>query len=203
MIEDIYAKRELCKVFTKDIPDSDTMMSIIQKTHRLVPSKQNLMPYKIHVLGPDCVNFKEELFKITSGTDSKVNTNFQVFAPYVLIFTCRLANPNPHVQRQIENGHQYKSCFPETYNSNSCVRKAYLEVGKWSTIFSGLCLEKSIDISYTKCFSFDKKDWTTLPFVKDNPIFVVSAGYHDKTQVMKIPGETKPDFDEVVCFEHE
>jgi len=211
MIEDVYKKRTKCSVFTDEIPDFDMVKNLMEKTHALVASKQNLMPYKIHVLGPDCKKYKEELYKLTvNAVDkkwTKTKANRQVFAPYVLIFTARLASPNISVQKKIEEGHSYQACFPETYLNSGALHTACIEVGMWSKIFTGLCLENNIDVGYTKCFrSWSKSNnvkWPTLPFVQDPPLFIMSVAYHDIRYRSFNPEEIKPDFDEVVCFEHE
>ena len=212
MIEDIYAKRQKVINYKKDGPSSELMHELIHKTYELVASKQNLMPYKIHVLGPDCKKYKEELYKLTTkAVDEKyfrTTANVQVFAPWVLIFTARLAEPNEFVYKCIhEEGHSYQPCFPETYLNSGPIRTTCIEIGMFAKIFTGLCLEQDIDISYTKCFrswpnnKVKDPEWAGLPFVNDPPLFVMVAGY--RQEHVHIPGETKPDFDEVVCFEHE
>ena len=211
MIEDIYAKRVRGNRYKKESPAPKLMRELIYKTHKLVASKQNLMPYRIHVLGPDCKKYKEELYKLTVKAVPKnffrTVANTQIFAPWVLIFTIRLATPNYFVKKSIEEGHSYQSCFPESYLKSGPVELACIEIGMWSKLFTGLCLEQDIDVSYTKCFRTwpNKKEkdceWSQLPFVVDPPLFIMTAGYHEHPS--HVIGETKPDFSDVVCFEHE
>jgi len=203
MIEEIYKKRRKVKRFLNEAPDHNLIVDLMQKTHSLVPSKQNLMPYKIHVLGPKCLKLKDELYHLTTTASSdeytQTKSNYQVYAPYVLIFTTRLAEPNEYVKRKIQEGHSYKSCFPETYLNTSVVNTACIEVGMWSKIFTGLCLENDIDVAYLKCFNSNSEKWS---FIDERPLFVIGVGY----KVNHAPftkGETKPDWNEVVCFEHE
>ena len=65
MLEDIYAKRGRSNRFKDESPAPELIHELIYKTYKLVASKQNLMPYRIHVLGPDCKKYKEELYKLT------------------------------------------------------------------------------------------------------------------------------------------
>ena len=205
MLEDIYAKRGRSNRYKDESPAPELIHELIYKTYKLVASKQNLMPYRIHVLGPDCKKYKEELYKLTTTAVPepffRTTKNTQVFAPWVLIFTARLADPNESVQKLIEKNHQYKCCFPETYLESGPLRTACIEIGMWSKLFTGLCLEQDMDVSYLKCFKSWSSDWSQLPFVVDPPLFVMAVGYHKNQK--HITGETKPDYSEVVCFEHE
>jgi len=201
MIEDVYKKRKKVRNFLNAAPDHDLIIDLMKKTHVLVPSKQNLMPYKIHVLGPDCVNLKDELYNLTTIAPdgfTPSRANYQVYAPYVFIFTTRLAEPNASVKISIDAGLQYKACFPETYLNSGALQTACLEIGMWSKIFTGLCLENNIDVSYLKCFPSQPDNWS---FINEIVLFAMSAGYRVKTNHHY--GETKPDWNDVVCFEHE
>ena len=65
MIEDILSKRQQTKGYHPlRIPDKKLAENLISKTFKLTASKQNLMPYKVHVLGPDKKELKKEFFKI-------------------------------------------------------------------------------------------------------------------------------------------
>lgn len=201
MIEDVYKKRKKVRKFFNHAPDHDLIVNLIKKTHSLVPSKQNLMPYKIHVLGPDCVKLKDELYNLTTiAADgfAPSRANYQVYAPYVFIFTTRLAEPNVAVKFSIDAGQRYKACFPETYRRSGPIQTACIEIGMWSKIFTGLCLENNIDVAYLKCFNNDHNKWS---FIDEEPLFALVAGYRVKTNHHY--GETKPDWNDVVCFEHE
>lgn len=202
MIEDVYKKRIKVRNFLDKCPDHNLIVDIMKKTHNLVASKQNLMPYKIHVLGPECVKLKQELYNLTIAaapdnfTPSKAN--YQVYAPYVFIFTTRLAEPNASVKISLSKGHALQACFPETYLSRRAVQTACLEIGMWSWHFTGLCLENDIDVAYLKCFNSDHNNWS---FIDEEPLFGIAAGYKLKDAYNRL--ETKPNWNDVVCFEHE
>ena len=177
---------------------------MIEKTHNLVASKQNLMPYKIHVLGPECVELKKELYVLTTSASSKehtqTTTNYQVYAPYVFVFTNRLVdNPNEKVENAISKGYPFHNCFPETYQNENSLQTACVEIGMWSKIFTGLCLENNIDVSYLKCFNDNPNDWS---FINEVPLFVMCAGYRQFSDSERHILETKPDLNDVVYFEN-
>ena len=59
-IEQLLDSRRQVRVFDDvKIPDYSVIQSLLDKTHKLVPSKQNLMPYKVIVLGPECKKEKQ------------------------------------------------------------------------------------------------------------------------------------------------
>ena len=206
MIEEVYKKRVKVRRFTDKVPDHNLIIDMMKKTHDLVASKQNLMPYKIHVLDPKCKIQKEELFKLTTQSVSNATKNIQVYAPYVLVFTSRLAEPNEFVEKKISEGHFYQACFPETYHNKVAINIACIEIGMWTKIFTGLCLEHDIDVSYLKCFDTNPDNWS---FINELPLFVASVGYcnwwSESARLDRYGhhtvGETKPNFNEVVCFE--
>ena len=114
-IEDIYDSRRQVKVFDEfRIPKKSLIKGLLDKTHTLVPSKQNLMPYRVHALGPSCYKQKQILFDLSKENDPDDHHNTQILAPYVLIYTLRLAKPNPAVLVRIDmDGHDYSMCDPE------------------------------------------------------------------------------------------
>ena len=65
-IENTLNKRKQIKLFdTENVPNKKLIISLIDKTFELVPSKQSLMPYKVHVLGPEFKDLKERFFNIS------------------------------------------------------------------------------------------------------------------------------------------
>jgi len=94
------------------------------------PSKNNFMPYKVHVLGPEFAKEKEEMYWLCLGNETKANGNSIAdreqlrqyeqthdlpfydnirSAEYVLIFTQRVDTmPNQFQQRLIDKGYVYE-----------------------------------------------------------------------------------------------
>ena len=53
-IEEIYKTRWQVRQYDEaNIPDKDLIKSLVNKTFELSPSKQNLLPFRVHVLGPE------------------------------------------------------------------------------------------------------------------------------------------------------
>lgn len=201
MIEDIFSLRTQTRIFKEDdYPEEVLVRSMIEKTFNIVPSKQNLIPYMIYVLGPNHTEYKNKLYKIVCNSGGGGNYgNKNIFAPYVLLFTARLCFPNKFVfkKMQKDNHNTFKVCDEKKYNRlNSDV---FLEIGMFSTILTGMCLEKNISVGYLKCFSPDKTDWNEIDFVNDPVIFSMQLGYK-KNEHKFTPGEDRPALDEVISF---
>lgn len=215
MLKEIFLKRVQTKYFDEQkIPDREIIYSVLKDTYNSIPSKQNLMPYHAYILGPECKKEKEILYKISTrsqDSDSSyttVKSNFQLFAPYVIIFTQRTPTPNEFVLDKIEKGHAYKILHSDNAFNPGVSSQSIIEIGMFASLLAGFCLEKNLAISFTKCFPIWYKNknndivrnimWNKLPFVKDPPHLIMSLGYY-KDHWNK-PGETKPDFNEVVSF---
>lgn len=198
-IEELYNKRTQVRYFDPKVyPDKETVDQLIHLAFDLVPSKQNLMPYTINVVGPDQSNkeTKDILYKLSQHCGEMANTN--CFAPYVIIFSSRLCIPNTSVSNAIDRGMPYESCDFHSYQNPSALRRANIEIGMFATILTGLCMEKDIQVSYLLCYPAEKEKWYPLEFLdKEVPLFVMTIGYesplHKRGRV-----EDKPMPDEVI-----
>ncbi len=57
-IEEIYKTRWQVRQYDEaNIPDKDLIKSLVSKTFELSPSKQNLLPFRVHVLGPEQLEY--------------------------------------------------------------------------------------------------------------------------------------------------
>ena len=198
MIEDVFASRTQTRIFSEfDYPEESLVRSMIEKTFNIVPSKQNLIPYMIHVLGPDQIEEKHKIYEIvvnSNGGNHYGNTN--MFAPYVLLFTTRLCFPNKFVFKKMhENNNTFIACDKEKYSKNNS--DVFLEIGMFSTILTGICLEKDISVGYLKCFSDDPNDWKDINFVDDPVVFSMQLGYKHGRHTFT-EGEDRPHIDEVI-----
>lgn len=146
-----------------EYPEEKTIKSFISESYKLTPSKQGLVPYKIHVFGPKNLKEKNALYKLTKNKDVEFQTtvNFQLFAPYVLLFTSRLcSNPNPHVLQAAAKGHLYYSCDPKLYQRERIV--PCVEIGMFCNNLTKTCLSNGLNIAYTACFP---------NFISSHPLF--------------------------------
>lgn len=209
-LEKIYESKKQIRVYDETkVPDKELVQKLITKTYSLTPSKQNLMPFKIFVLGPDCNQEKQELYNITTNTNAKVKHNRAVFAPYVLVFTHRLVDDmNEAVLSRSKKGHTQSVCNPEKFMDKGPFVQSSIEVGMYSSILSGLCLENKLEISYLKCFKSwyskdaDKGVWERLPFIKYTPLLLMSIGYRDEKRNWDLNHEKeyKPNVDNIINF---
>jgi hypothetical protein len=188
------------------------------------PSKNNFMPYKAHVLGPEFAKEKEEMYWLCLGNETKANGNIITdreqlkqyesscgtipnyhnirSAEYVLIFTQRVETmPNQLQQQLVDKGYVYEQMATDGPKKENARKNAYLEIGMFSTNFAGICLNNGIDISHTLCFPGDKKDWPQehFSFLDSHPMLIMTVG---KGKLRRLPGDQaidpKPDFDRIV-----
>ena len=187
------------------------------------PSKNNFMPYKVHVLGPEFAKEKEEMYWLCLGNETKANGNIITdreqlrqynqthdlpfydnirSAEYVLIFTQRVETmPNQLQQRLIDNGYVYEQMATDGSKKEGARKNAYLEIGMFSTNFAGICLNNGIDISYTLCFPGDLKDWPQdhFSFLDGHPMLIMTIGKGSRYRLASDQSmDPKPDFDCIV-----
>ncbi len=215
-VEKLLDTRRQVKSFDhKNIPSLAVIKSLLKKTWEQVPSKQHLMPYKVHVLGPDRKKEKEVLFNQSTiveeliqkekGTPEKLkypsNRCTHILAPYLLIFTPRLSKGSPTVRQRIKDGHEYIVCDPKRYKDD--VQINCIEIGMFATTLATFALEQKIDISYNKNFCHWPKWkylWKELPFVDEPPYLLMSLGYRRYKNIPRplIEDEYKEDIDEII-----
>mgnify|MGYP003624421039 CR=1 FL=1 len=191
------------------------------------PSKNNFMPYRVHVLGPEFVKEKEEIYWLCLGNETKANGNIIidrkklkqyeermypdnrhagyyniVTAPYVLIFTQRVENkPNKFQQHLVNKGYVYEQMATDGPKKQNASKNAYIEIGMFSTNFAGICLNNGIDISHTLCLPGDKKDWVQehFSFLDSHPMLIMTVGKGTKYRTTSQQSiDPRPDFDRIV-----
>ena len=220
MIENILKNRKHVREYdqTADIPES-LIDSLLQKTWAVTPSKNNFMPYTVHVLGPKHQMYKELVYMLAVSNENHMNSFNSIrdidntnpnyinilSCSYLLIFTMRLeTQPNLFQQKQIQNGIYYEATDPRKLNDMSDT--ASLEVGLFANTFSGMCLENNIDTSYTLCFKRELEYWRELPFVKRMPLLIVTVGKAKtyRQDIAKKEGwaqyDLRPNYERIVSF---
>jgi hypothetical protein len=219
MIYDTFKKRRAVIEFdtNADIPVS-IVHDLLQKAWEVTPSKNNFMPYTIHVLGPEHQHYKNSIYQKclanegrADGTDVakkyKKNQNQNPKIPfyrnivtcsYLLIFTLRLEDqPNPNQLAMMSRGCKFECTREETLGNAHTV--ASLETGMFSDVFGGLCVESGLDVSSILCFQKDLAAWTDIPFVTRTPILIMVVG---KANRYKHSGNNnkRPNYDRIVNF---
>ena len=176
----------------------------IKTAFKLTPSKQNLYPYTVYVLGPKNKQEKLDFYDIVCHQKGgPQNTNI-LSASYCLIFSLRLVtNPDPMILKRIKLGHPYEMCDPNQYHLGGI--DAALEIGMFAKIITTLCMAHGLDVAYTRCFppwEHNKDKWKKLDFIRDPVIFSMQFGnrYENEKAAFK-PNEEKekkPNTDEVI-----
>lgn len=188
MIE-LLKRRYQVKKYTDDIPDYELIKDLIEQTYDVVASHRNLVPYKIHVLGPDCEDEKQNILEETTHRIGG-GGNINILAPYNLIFTNRLVtNPNGYVKYLISKGHPYIATDVDRYKDNKDV---LIEIGMFSAILTSLCIEHNLGVSYQRCLL---SDWT---YEGEPVIFSMQTGYpaHERIELR----DFKPEISDVLNF---
>ena len=187
------------------IPSKELIHSLIETTFDVAPSKQNLFPFKIHIIGPKNNKDNHIVGKICALFKNGSVNQWQMEeaphpnhkAPWVLIFELRKCEPNDFI---IKHGEKYKdgekrfTQIDERFRGPTNSKLACVEVGMFLKILAGQCLENDLQISYIKSFpewswkgirnEYHKDtnkgsgiDWSALPYIKEMPIIVAQIGY--------------------------
>ena len=203
--------------------DSEFIINALKVAWSETPSKNNFMPYKVHVLGPEFAKEKEEIYWLCLGNETKANGNIITdreqlkqyeqthdlpfydnirSAEYVLIFTQRVEDkPNQYQQHLVNKGFVYEQMATDGPKKENARKNAYLEIGIFSTNFAGICLNNEIDISHTLCFPGDKKDWPQehFSFLDSHPMLIMTIGKGAIYRTANMQAiDPKPDFDRIV-----
>ena len=207
---------------TEKVPSKELVQDLLTRTLKIAPSKQNLYPFKIHAFGPDNEKEKRIVEKICClYTEGSVN-NFDLskarlkaigqdnnLPAWVLVFELRKCEPNTFIK---EYSQMYKGDSPyvtpddvqgtasrfgqiseKRFRESTNKALACIEVGMFTKILAGLCLENELAISYIKSFpewawkgqrnEYSKNknknglDWDALPQITEAPLLVVQIGY--------------------------
>ena len=215
-------RRHIHKFDTEKIPPKEQIDDLLYKAWKVTPSKNNFMPYNVHVLGPEKAAEKVLVWNKSVANHVKMedeavrdgyNTKAQGFAnpyyehvkynSYLLVFSSRVCDkPNPYYERQIKTGHFAEQLYPEWVER--IVDTAATEVGMFISNMTMYCMEEGIDVSYTSCFPRDIKKWTDVPYVKYRPLLFMSLGYADRYRYEdleergELQDDIKPELPEVI-----
>lgn len=177
---------------TVDIPES-LINSMLQRTWKVTPSKNNFMPYSVNVLGPSCYELKQKVFQkclkheltvddVRLMEQLKSRTRLALYrnilsCSYLFIFTQRVEDcPNDFQQYCMSQGRVYGQTNAK--HPDKARNTALIETGMFASTFAALCLENDIDVSFTLCFPTNLESWKDeeFSFIKQKPILMLSAG---------------------------
>lgn len=222
MTYDILKSRKYVLEYDKDAQISESLIEfLLQKAWSVTPSKNNFMPYTVHVVGPQQQNYKDLVFlnclsneglkdKIKDPLSSRYSKELPKYAnilncSYLIIFTMRLEDkPNLYQQMLINKGHKYEAV--DESKLDDLYAMTSLEVGLFADSLSIMCLEKGIDVSFTGCFHRNLEYWKNIPFVTRKPILIMTLGKAKKYYKDDIEKDSlvcqdfKPDYNRIVNF---
>ena len=81
---------------------------------------------------------------------------------------------NPFYQRKIQEGHFMEQSSPHWVNRIK--GSTAIETGLFAQNVAALCLDKSLDYSFTVCFPGDVEKWADISFVEYPVLLLMSIG---------------------------
>lgn len=217
-------RRAVRRYKTSDIPPRNLVEHLIWLAWKTTPSKNQMMPYAVKVLGPEK---KQEKFKIwtkmTQQADKVESTYMKMKQietrkdvkyeyspeykhvrdnPYLLVFTQRLAECNEYYKEEMKHGHFPEQIYEE--HLDHIVDQASVEIGYFAANLAMYCMEHDVDVSYGFCFPRQLTKWEDTPFVNRRPVLLMTLGYGEKYrwQEMESDGtlhlDIKPEINKIV-----
>jgi hypothetical protein len=196
IFDNLNKRKHVYEYKTDDIPNEDIIKDLLHKTWQVTPSKQNIMPYKVSVLGPSHTRYKESIYNKVVGNhkvmeekgvqqghisevSGKINPHYRhiLYNPYLIVFSQRVCTEEeitPFYKRQIAKGHFMEQIYPGWVKKIKT--STAIEVGLFAQNLASLLLEQNIDYSFTVCFPADTKRWSDIPFVKHDVLLLMSIG---------------------------
>ena len=215
--------RHHVKKYSDKVPPKEIIEKALWKAWKTTPTKNNAMPYKIFVYGPDK---KEEKIKVwemvhknhkvaeieaikrgqatrTEGGAPNPYYEHIKYNPYLITIHAQPREPNEFYKRQVKLGMFFDQAWPNRVDQ--FIDTSAVEVGLFIQVLTMYLLESKIDLSYTSCFIRDPKQWREngLKHVKYRPIILMSMGYSevyrkDVPYVKKGLPDIKPEYEEMI-----
>lgn len=214
MIYETLLKRKHVDSYDTEFHIDDSLVDdLLQKAWKVTPSKQNFMPYSIHVLGPSNNNYKKYIYNLCVSKNDEMNFHPDpknqfynlLNCSYLLIFSPRLETElNERQKLNINKGADYEPTYEKGLDSIKEIIS--LEIGLFSAAFTGLCLEHGLDTTYISCVERDLKRWKDLPFITRPPVFLLSVGKGQiyRQDIAQREGwahtDLKPEYEKIVKF---
>ena len=181
-------RHHVLKYKSETVPD-ELLKNLLYKAWKITPSKQNCMPYRVSVLGPDKQKEKNIIYdKVVNNNkfwqnkgltkDTKANPKMEseyvfklnpsyyhvVSNSHLLLFSQRVCEePNRFYRRAIKEGHYLEQC--ELDEVDNIAESVSFEVGLFVSNLTALCIENGIDVSYNDCYPKNKHPWKDTPYL--------------------------------------
>ena len=210
---DWLTNRKHVDAYDNSVDIEKDVIKSFKEAWKVTPSKQNFMPYTIHVIGPESQEWKNKLYAmclrnegiVDNLSDEQLIERYQYRPPsyhsitncsFALIITQRLVTkPNAYQQKRLDKGHVAEQMdVNQQHALNSIVS---FEVGLFCNALQYYLLQKNIDSCYTGCFKNSLENWKTLPFVTENPIMIMTIGKGIRF-AERNPENDRPDLDEII-----
>lgn len=218
-------KRKHVRVYHPWIPDKKVVEECLWKAWKTTPGKNNCMPYRVDVYGPNHVKEKQSIYElcwqnhkdaeqraVDTGLAAKTQDGMQNpdYAhiknnPYLFAFHSRvLTKLNPYYVRMVEQGHFADQMYPHLVER--IVDSVAVEVGMFVQNLSIYLLENDIDVSYTSCFKRSVAEWHKkgLSHVEYRPILLMTCGKRARTrqdflrEIDCLHEDIKPEIEDIV-----
>ena len=189
-IFDTLEKRHHIRKYKPEAISDKLVKKVLSQAWKVSPSKNNFMPYKVSVLGPNKQNEKIKIWNKVMNNhifyddlglekDTKANPKMKVpykykinpnyehvrFNSHLLIFSSRVCpEPNEFYKRAVATeGHYAEQC--ELDEVIPTAESTSVEVGLFASALTALCIENSIDISYCACLPKSVDKWKDTPYL--------------------------------------
>ena len=194
---DLLEKRHHVRRYTDEIPPRYVVEHALWQAWKTTPSKNNAMPYKVIVYGPEQVEKKKAIHAMVHGnhdaaehraiergqadkTEGGAPNPFyehMMYNPYCICIHAQPREANDFYKNQIEKGMFFDQAWPERVDN--FIDTSAIEVGMFLQNLTTYLLEKKIDVSYTSCFFRDIKKWHKAGLTEADyrPICLMSLGF--------------------------
>ena len=212
--------------YKEEVPPKEVVDKALWEAWKTSPSKNNAMPWKVFVMGPE---HKEEKIKVwrmirgnhvdreklaveegeatktEGGWEGKQNPFYEHIktGAYLFAIHAKPRQPNPFYEQQVKEGMYFDQAWESQINK--FIDTSAVEVGMFIQNLSSFLLEKNIDVSYTSCFYRDIKKWHNigLNYAEYRPIILMTCGYAKTYRKDSITNfakreDKKPEFKEIV-----
>jgi len=209
--------------YNDKIPPKELIEDALWKAWKTTPSKNNAMPYKVFVYGPEHKAEKVKVWELvhsnhkdaevraiergqaTKTEQGRVNPFYECvkYNPYLFCIHAQPREPNAFYKARVKEGMFFDQAWPNRVDD--FIDTSAVEVGMFIQNLSSFLLEKQIDVSYTSCFRRDIKLWHEkgLTDADYRPIILMTAGYKetyrkDMQLVKRGEIDIKPEYEEMV-----
>jgi hypothetical protein len=217
------SRRHVWDFDTNKIPLESVVKKCLHKAWKVTPSKNNFMPYHVNVIGPKDKVYKDKIHALSrlnkKRTNEKYNVNnienfeedgsnpnfsFYNTAPYILVFSQRVAQPNPYIADAIINENDIYEQMHASMFANFQTTAA-VEIGMFMQNATAFFLEQGIDTTYIKCYPAELEEWADFPFIEGPVLLLAGLGYcefsrRDSMSEKAKASDYKPEPNEIIRF---